>query len=132
MNIFDKPKKDKAAKGGDSSAGLDNAYDAKDFKSIVSSLKGKIDDREYEEISDELEALEVMQDEMQDLEDDGEDTYNEKIEIDSAVEDLQDRIKQALSKGKEEPKSDTPKAGTSNYDSEYFADDEKSDSSALR
>ena len=54
----------------------------KDFKSIVSSLKGKIDDREYEEISDELEALEVMQDEMQDLEDDGEDTYNEKIEID--------------------------------------------------
>ena len=33
-------------------------------------------------------------------------------------------------KDKEEPKSDTPKAGTSNYDSEYFADDEKSDSSA--
>ena len=135
VNIFNKdkksePKKDKAAKGGDSSAGLDNAYDAKDFKSIVSSLKGKIDDREYEEISDELEALDNMQQDMQDLEDDGEDTYNEKIEIDSAVEDLQGRIKQALSKGKEEPKSDTPKAGTSNYDSEYFADDEKSDSSA--
>ena len=68
-----------------------------------------------------------MQDEMQDLEDDGEDTYNEKIEIDSAVEDLN---KTSFSKGKEEPKSDTPKAGTSNYDSEYFADDEKSDSSA--
>ena len=52
VNIFNKdkksePKKDKAAKGGDSSAGLDNAYDAKDFKSIVSSLKGKIDDKEY-------------------------------------------------------------------------------------
>ena len=113
VNIFDKPKKDKAAKGGDSSAGLDNAYDAKDFESIVSSLKGKIDDQEYEEISDELEALDNMQQDMQDLEDDGEDTYNEKMEIDSAVEDLQDRIKQALSKDKEEPKkdkkSDTPK-----------------------
>ena len=114
VNIFDKPKKDKAAKGGDSSAGLDNAYDAKDFKSIVSSLKGKIDDREYEEISDELEALDNMQQDMQDLEDDGEDTYNEKMEIDSAVEDLQGRIKQALNKDKKsEPKkdkkSDTPK-----------------------
>ena len=61
VNIFNKdkksePKKDKASKGGDSSAGLDNAYDAKDFESIVSSLKGKIDDKEYEEISDELEG----------------------------------------------------------------------------
>ena len=80
---------------------LDNAYKAKDFESIVSSLKGKIDDQEYEEISDEMKALEVMQDEMQDLEDDGGNTYNEKMEIDSAVEDLQDRIKQALSAKKE-------------------------------
>jgi hypothetical protein len=50
-----------------------------------------------------------MQQDMQNLEDDGEDTYNEKIEIDSAVEDLQGRIKQALSKDKDEPKSSAPK-----------------------
>ena len=107
VNIFDKPKKDKVAKGSDSSAEkIDNAYDAKDFEPIVSSLKGKIDDQEYEEISDEMKALEVMQDEIEDLEDNGENTYNEKIELDFAVEDLQDRIKQALSKDK---KSDTPK-----------------------
>ena len=115
VNIFDKPKKDKVAKGSDSSAEkIDNAYDAKDFEPIVSSLKGKIDDQEYEEISDEMKALEVMQDEIEDLEDNGENTYNEKIELDFAVEDLQDRIKQALSKDKKsEPKkdkkSDTPK-----------------------
>ena len=106
VNIFDKPKKDKAAKGSDSSAEkIDNAYDAKDFEPIVSSLKGKIDDQEYKEISGEMEALGNMQMDMQDLEDDGEDTYNEKMEIDSAVEDLQGRIKQALSKDKKsEPK----------------------------
>jgi len=97
VNIFDKPKKDKVAKGSDSSAEkIDNAYDAKDFEPIVSSLKGKIDDQEYEEISDEMKALEVMQDEIEDLEDNGENTYNEKIELDFAVEDLQDRIKQSL------------------------------------
>ena len=95
---YDAPDTDKSKK---SKPKLDNAYDAKDFESIVSSLKGKIDDQEYEEISDEMKALEVMQDEMQDLEDDGGNTYNEKMEIDSAVEDLQDRIKQALSAKKE-------------------------------
>ena len=129
VNIFNKdkksePKKDKAAKGGDSSSGLDNAYNAKDFESTVSSLKGKIDDKEYEEISDELEALDNMQMDMQDLEDDGEDTYNEKMEIDSAVEDLQGRIKQALSKDKKsEPKKTQGKLSKFIYGD----DDEKPD-----
>jgi hypothetical protein len=50
-----------------------------------------------------------MQDEIEDKEDNGGNTYNEKIELDMAVEDLQDRIKQALSKDKKsEPKKDEP------------------------
>jgi hypothetical protein len=41
-----------------------------------------------------------MQMDMQDLDDAGEDTYNEKIEIDSAVEELKDRINAAMASSK--------------------------------
>ena len=132
-------KDEKAAKGGDAPAAekpnmfskdagydapdtkstsnqsnLDSAYDAKDFESHVESLKGKIDDSEYEDIKGEMEALKYMQMDMQDLDDAGEDTYNEKIEIDSAVEELKDRINAAMASSKKtkvsEPKPDEPTA----------------------
>ena len=94
---YDAPDTDKSKK---SKPKLDNAYDAKDFESHIESLKGKIDDSEYEDIKGEMEALKYMQMDMQDLDDAGEDTYNEKIEIDSAAEELKDRINAAMASSK--------------------------------
>ena len=103
---YDTPDTDKSKK---SKPKLDNAYDAKDFESHIESLKGKIDDSEYEDIKGEMEALKYMQMDMQDLDDAGEDTYNEKIEIDSAVEELKDRINAAMASSKKTKVSE-PKA----------------------
>ena len=115
---YDTPDTDKSKK---SKPKLDNAYDAKDFESHIESLKGKIDDSEYEDIKGEMEALKYMQMDMQDLDDAGEDTYNEKIEIDSAVEELKDRINAAMASSKKSEPFNADK------DAGYDSPDAKSD-----
>ena len=105
---YDAPDTDKSKK---SKPKLDNAYDAKDFESIVSSLKGKVSDKDYSEIKDALESLENLQYDLEDIDrdEDNEEWAMQKDTIDVEVEDLKGLIKQALSKDKKsEPK--LPKA----------------------
>ena len=104
----DAPDSDKSKK---SKPKLDNAYDAKDFESIVSSLKGKVSNKDYSEIKDALESLENLQYDLEDIDrdEDNEEWAMQKDTIDVEVEDLKGLIKQALSKDKKsEPK--LPKA----------------------
>ena len=102
---YDAPDDDKSKK---SKPKLDNAYDAKDFESIVSSLKGKVSDKDYSEIKDALESLENLQYDLEDIDrdEDNEEWAMQKDTIDVEVDDLKGLIKQALSKDKKsKPKS---------------------------
>ena len=102
---YDAPDTDKSK---ESKPKLDNAYDAKDFESIVSSLKGKVSDKDYSEIKDALESLENLQYDLEDIDrdEDNEEWAMQSDAIDVEVEDLKGLIKQALSKDKKsEPKS---------------------------
>ena len=111
VNIFNKPKKDKEEPKRDdepkkdksepsTSDSIDNAYDAKDFKSTVKSLKGKVSDEDYNEIKDNLKALANLQYDLEDIDrdEDNEEWGMQKDTIDVEVDDLKGLIKQAISK----------------------------------
>ena len=111
----DEPKKDKSEPKSEPSTSdsIDNAYDAKDFKSTVKSLKGKVSDEDYNEIKDNLKALANLQYDLEDIDrdEDNEEWGMQKDTIDVEVDDLKGLIKQAISKSSE-PKSEPTKDST--------------------
>ena len=108
----DEPKKDKSEPS--TSDSIDNAYDAKDFKSTVKSLKGKVSDEDYNEIKDNLKALANLQYDLEDIDRDAdnEEWGMQKDTIDVEVDDLKGLIKQAISKS--EPTKDSTKERAGN------------------
>lgn len=69
---------------------------AKDFQKFFKKHKSKIDKQDARELKDEIESFKYMEFDLQDLENDGEDTYNEKIELDTAREELIDLLSKSL------------------------------------
>ena len=92
----DEPKKDKSEPS--TSDSIDNAYDAKDFKSTVKSLKGKVSDEDYNEIKDNLKALANLQYDLGDIDrdEDNEEWGMQKDTIDVEVDDLKGLITKAI------------------------------------
>ena len=92
----DEPKKDKSEPS--TSDSIDNAYDAKDFKSTVKSLKGKVSDEDYNEIKDNLKALANLQYDLEDIDrdEDNEEWGMQKDTIDAEVDDLKGIITKAI------------------------------------
>ena len=96
----DEPKKDKSEPKSEPSTSdsIDNAYDAKDFKSTVKSLKGKVSDEDYNEIKDNLKALANLQYDLEDIDrdEDNEEWGMQKDTIDVEVDDLKGLITKAI------------------------------------
>ena len=141
----DEPKKDKSEPS--TSDSIDNAYDAKDFKSTVKSLKGKVSDEDYNEIKDNLKALANLQYDLGDIDrdEDNEEWGMQKDTIDVEVDDLKGLITKAIDNQVDkngvplkaidkdlDNSFDEPTKIPSKYDdSSFWKDDEKNDSTGI-
>ena len=147
VNIFDKPKKDKPKKDKSSSSNLDANQIGDEISKSIGIDGGTADVNNNNDIefsfgeNDRETSIFIGKDgdtykvsiENPYSDDFGKDGDIQKFDNQSDAIQHAKKLAKKYSKelgAKEEPKSDTSKAGTSNYDSEYFADDEKSDSSA--